>query len=44
MSEGSACEFDNPYLLLVDKVGDDTITNQNGRFAKMVMATGIETA
>lgn len=44
MSEGKKGEFAHPYRLLVNELGDDTITNQNGLFAKMVMATGLETA
>lgn len=44
MSEGKAGEFDHPYKLLAKEIGDDTITNQEGMFAKMVMATGYETA
>jgi ATP-binding cassette subfamily C (CFTR/MRP) protein 4 len=40
MSEGRAEEFDHPYLLLVNKVGDMTITNFGGAFAQMVLATG----
>ena len=44
MSDGRAGEFDHPYRLLVDKIGDKTITNQNGLFAQMVLATGDETA
>lgn len=44
MGDGSAKEFDHPYRLLVERVGDTTITNQDGLFASMVMATGIETA
>lgn len=44
MSEGKAGEYDHPYRLLVDKIGDDTITNPGGMFAQMVLATGLETA
>jgi len=44
MGDGSAKEFDHPYRLLVERVGDTTITNQEGLFAQMVLATGIETA
>jgi len=44
MSEGKKGEFAHPYRLLVKELGDDTITNQEGLFAKMVMATGFETA
>jgi hypothetical protein len=44
MSDGRASEYDHPYRLLVEKIGDTTITNQAGHFAKMVLATGLETA
>lgn len=44
MTEGKAGEFAHPYRLLVQNIGDDTITNQDGLFAKMIMATGFETA
>jgi len=33
MSAGKAGEYDHPYRLLVEKDGDDTITNQSGLFA-----------
>lgn len=33
MGDGSAKEFDHPYRLLVERVGDSTITNQNGLFS-----------
>lgn len=36
MSGGEAEEFDHPYKLLVNEVGDDTITNDDGYFAKML--------
>jgi ATP-binding cassette subfamily C (CFTR/MRP) protein 4 len=44
VNKGKAEEFAHPYLLLAQKEGDETITNQEGRFAQMVMATGVETA
>jgi len=44
MSAGKAGEFEHPYKLLVKELGDDTITNQEGMFAQMVLATGLETA
>lgn len=44
MSAGQAGEFDHPYRLLVNNLDDDTITNQKGMFAQMVLATGLETA
>lgn len=33
MGDGSAKEFDHPYRLLVERIGDLTITNQNGIFS-----------
>ena len=44
VNKGKAEEFAHPYHLLAQKEGDETITNQEGRFAQMVMATGVETA
>lgn len=44
MSDGKAGEYDHPFRLLVKNVSDDTITNQGGMFAQMVLATGNETA
>eukprot|EP00330_Aristerostoma_sp_ATCC50986_P002789 CAMPEP_0114581648 /NCGR_PEP_ID=MMETSP0125-20121206/5733_1 /TAXON_ID=485358 ORGANISM="Aristerostoma sp., Strain ATCC 50986" /NCGR_SAMPLE_ID=MMETSP0125 /ASSEMBLY_ACC=CAM_ASM_000245 /LENGTH=86 /DNA_ID=CAMNT_0001774019 /DNA_START=3647 /DNA_END=3910 /DNA_ORIENTATION=- len=44
MNEGKAAEFDNPYKLLVKNVGDDTITNEDGFFAKYVLQTGTKTS
>lgn len=44
MSEGMAAEFNHPYLLLVNKAGDKTITNFGGHFAQMVLATGEKNA
>lgn len=44
MSAGKAGEYAHPYRLLVNKIGDETITNQDGKFAQMVLATGYETA
>jgi len=44
MAEGRSIEFDQPYRLMVTNLGDTTITNQEGHFSKMVLATGIETA
>ena len=39
MNNGYGTEFDHPYKLLVEKIGDDTITNTEGYFSKMVRAT-----
>lgn len=43
MNNGQGVEFDHPYNLLVENIGDTEITN-DGYFAKMVKATGEETA
>jgi len=40
MSDGMSAEYNHPYLLLVNKIGDRTITNFGGHFAQMVLATG----
>lgn len=44
MKDGACGEYDHPFRLLVKDTNDDTITNQDGLFAKMVLATGYETA
>lgn len=44
MNQGEAEEFDHPYKLLVNQTTDDEITNTDGYFAKMLKATGDETA
>jgi len=44
MNNGCAEEFDHPYRLLVQNDGDTSITNEDGYFAKMVKATGEDTA
>jgi ATP-binding cassette subfamily C (CFTR/MRP) protein 4 len=44
MSEGLAEEYDHPFKLLVKHESDTTITNKNGYFARMVLATGKETS
>lgn len=43
MSNGEGKEYDDPYKLLVENLGDDHITS-NGAFAKMIQATGAHTA
>ena len=43
MSGGRGDEYDHPYKLLVSNIGDDTIT-RDGLFAKMIKATGPDTA
>ena len=40
MDKGQMVEFDSPYKLLVERIGDEKITNQNGLFAEMVRSTG----
>ena len=40
MSHGEREEFDHPYRLLVQDIGDKELTNENGYFARMVRATG----
>ena len=37
-------EYSHPYKLLVEQEGDKTITNMQGKFARMVIATGVENA
>lgn len=44
MNKGKAAEYDHPYLLLVNRVGDTTITNIGGLFSQMVLSTGLENA
>ena len=43
MDQGEGREFDHPYRLLVENVGDQEITSE-GYFAQMVRATGDQTA
>ena len=42
MKDGSMGEFNHPYRLLVADDGDESITNLNGLFSRMVLATGID--
>ena len=45
MNAGFGVEFDHPFKLLVQNHLEDTsITNTEGFFAKMILATGPETA
>ena len=44
MDKGHAQEFDHPFKLMVKDLNDTTITNTEGLFAKMLLATGSETA
>ena len=43
MDKGHGVEYDEPYKLLVNEIGDDSITRE-GFLAKMVKSTGEETA
>ena len=43
MDSGAGKEFDHPYRLLTENVGDTSITS-DGFFAQMVKATGEETS
>ena len=43
MDKGFGVEFDHPYNLLANEAGDSSITKE-GFFAKMVKATGVDTA
>jgi len=40
IENGQVVEHNSPYELLVDKIGDDEITKQDGMFAEMVKSTG----
>jgi ABC-type multidrug transport system fused ATPase/permease subunit len=44
MDKGHSAEYDHPFKLLALKDSDSGITNKDGRFAKMVLAGGEETA
>ena len=44
MNNGEGQEFDHPYKLLVNEVGDSEITNTDGYFANMLKATGESTS
>jgi ATP-binding cassette subfamily C (CFTR/MRP) protein 4 len=44
MDNGKAIEFDHPFNLLANSEEDEEITNTEGYFAKMLKATGEETA
>jgi ATP-binding cassette subfamily C (CFTR/MRP) protein 4 len=44
LDKGKKVEFDRPYKLLVKNIGDETITNEQGHFASMVLNTGAKTA
>jgi hypothetical protein len=40
LEKGSIQEFDHPYKLLVNKMGEKNITKHDGLFAEMVLKTG----
>ncbi len=40
IDNGQVAEHNSPYELLVEKIGDNEITKQNGIFAEMVKSTG----
>lgn len=44
LQEGELQEYSHPYKLLVEQEGDKTITNIRGKFARMIIATGVENA
>lgn len=44
MSDGMGVEYDHPFKLLASSTDDSSITREDGYFARMVKATGAETA
>ena len=45
MSGGTGVEYDHPFKLLVeDPTADECITKDDGYFAKMILATGLQSA
>ena len=44
MSDGMGCEYDHPFKLLANGNDDTEITREDGYFARMVKATGEESA
>ena len=44
LGEGKVLEFEHPFRLLVKNEEDEKISNQEGHFAQMVLATGRENA
>lgn len=40
INNGSVTEYDSPYALLVQRIGDDKITRKEGLFVEMVRSTG----
>jgi ATP-binding cassette subfamily C (CFTR/MRP) protein 4 len=44
LDKGRRMEYDHPYKLLVNEIGDDSITKKDGYFASMVLNTGEKTS
>jgi len=44
IDNGSVAEYDTPYALLVENIGDRQITRKNSMFAEMVRSTGASMA
>ena len=44
MADGTGVEYDHPFKLLAEDVEDESITRDDGFFARMVKATGTESA
>ena len=44
MANGTAVEYDHPFNLLAESIEDKCITKDDGFFAKMITATGVESA
>jgi len=40
VNNGSVTEYNTPYSLLVDRIGDEKITKREGLFVEMVKSTG----
>jgi len=40
IDNGSVAEYDSPYALLVENIGDKQITRKKGLFEEMVRSTG----
>lgn len=44
LKSGELQEYSHPYTLMAEQEGDKTITNIQGQFARMAIATGVENA
>ena len=44
MADGTGVEYDHPFKLLAEDDEDESITRDDGFFARMVKATGTESA